>query len=211
MSKLLVSLVPPITTLYLRVLRATLSISEEGRENIDAEGSKLLAVWHNRLFAPIMQLGDLGIGVVVSQSEDGEMITRVIEKLGFIGIRGSSSRGGSNALRGILRHAKSGNNIAFTPDGPRGPRYKVKPGIAFAAQRTGLPFIPIGVSASRKKVFASWDRFQLPHPFSNVQFIYGEPLIFDKNDDIDDVIGRIEAALVEVNERADAMLGVTSP
>jgi len=211
MSKLLVSLVPPITTLYLRVLRATLSISEEGRENIDAEGSKLLAVWHNRLIAPIMQLGDLGIGVVVSQSEDGEMITRVIEKLGFIGIRGSSSRGGSNALRGILRHAKSGNNIAFTPDGPRGPRYKVKPGIAFAAQRTGLPFIPIGVSASRKKVFASWDRFQLPHPFSNVQFIYGEPLIFDKNDDIDDVIGRIEAALVEVNERADAMLGVTSP
>jgi len=155
MSKLLVDIVPPITTLYMRFLRASLNFKEEGRERIDAEGPKLLAVWHNRLIAPILRLGDLGIGVVVSQSDDGEMITRVIEKLGFVGLRGSSSRGGSNALRGILRHAKSGNNIAFTPDGPRGPRYKVKPGIAFAAQRTGLPFIPIGVAASRKKVFAS--------------------------------------------------------
>lgn len=211
MSSLLVKVVPPVTILYLRLLRATLTFREEGREKFDALGPSIWSVWHNRLMAPIMHLTGLGVGAVVSQSDDGEMITRVMLKFGIVGLRGSSSRGGANALRGILRHAKAGNPVAFTPDGPTGPRYKVKPGIAYAAQRSGLPVVPIGIASSRKKVFASWDRFQLPHPFATVQFIYGDPLYFDKDADVEEVCAKIEAATVEVNARADAMLGVESP
>ncbi len=215
MSDLLIKIVPPLVTGYLRLLKLTCTIREEGVENFreayGEEGQCIWSVWHNKLLAPIIHLGGKNVGVVISQSKDGEMISRVFDNFGFTSLRGSSSRGGANAMRGILRHAKNGHSVGFTPDGPRGPRYEVQPGIAFTAQRTGLRVLPIGISSTSKKVYASWDRFQMPYPFSTILFNYGKPLSFTKSDAVEDIQEAIKAALIEVNTRADEILGVKSP
>ena len=101
--------------------------------------------------------------------------------------------------------------MVFTPDGPKGPRYEVQQGAAYAALKAGVPVLPLGVGASRKMVFRSWDRFQLPLPFSEVRVVYGEPLSFKGDEDIEDVRRLIGEALDKATAEADRILGVTSP
>jgi hypothetical protein len=154
---------------------------------------------------------DEGIGVVISQSRDGELISRVVGGLGYVSLRGSSSRGGAQALRAVVRHIRRGGDVAFTPDGPRGPRYTVQPGVSYLARKTGHPVIPLGVGMSRKWVVNSWDRFQVPLPLGTVRICYGEPLSFDADDPETVVTESIRAALAGATQEADALLGVRSP
>ncbi|TLN17220.1 DUF374 domain-containing protein, partial [bacterium] len=147
-SAMLLRLAPPLARLYLRFLGLTCSFRVEGEENYrlaHENGNAIWAFWHNRLMGSIPFHRGRGIGVVISQSKDGELISRVVEPMGYKAIRGSSSRGGASALRGILRQLKDGHIAAFTPDGPRGPRYTVSPGVAYAAQRSGAWVMPMGV------------------------------------------------------------------
>ena len=115
------------------------------------------------------------------------------------------------SLRTTLRHLAGGNDVVFTPDGPRGPRYTVQPGMALVACRSGLPVVPVGVGMSRKKVFASWDRFQLPLPFGRIHIHFGELLRFGREDDLEQVREQIRVSLVAATDAADRALGVTSP
>lgn len=136
-------------------------------------------MWHNRLcfFAAIfpgaMRKRTMA---VVSASRDGQYIVDLIRHLGLKSLRGSSSRRGANAQRQAIRAIREGYNVAFTPDGPRGPKYKLKPGPLHLAQLTGAPIIPMSVNASRYFQFKSWDNFQIPLPFSTVTLVMGEEI-----------------------------------
>ncbi|MBI5016719.1 MAG: lysophospholipid acyltransferase family protein [Deltaproteobacteria bacterium] len=214
-ADLLLRLAPPLGRAYLRLAVGTSRCAQEGREVAEAarvDGGPLLwCFWHNRLLGPAVAYRGRGAGVVISRSGDGELVNRLVEGLGYVGLRGSTSRGGASALRSVLRHLRAGRDVAFTPDGPKGPRYAVQPGVAYVAVRTGLPVIPVGVGMTRKAVFPSWDRFQVPLPFGRILIACGAPLVFASSDDVAEVAEVLRAALVEVTERADRLAGTTSP
>ena len=137
----------------------------------------IMCFWHSRLVLLSYVHKKSNVLVLVSQSKDGEIIARILDKQGHETMRGSSTRGGLRALAGMIRNLREHDRpAAFTPDGPQGPRFKVKPGVITLAKKTGYPIIPLCYNASRIKVFNSWDRFVLPKPFSKSKIIYGEPI-----------------------------------
>lgn len=145
--------------------------------------------------------------VMISQSRDGELISRFVGHMGINAIRGSSSKGGKAAFKNLARRLKQGCYVTITPDGPRGPRYKAQKGAIYLSKISGTPIVPATYNASRKKVFNSWDRFIFPLPFSRVVVIYGEPIIVPENAD-DEVIEEkrleMEKKLNEITHRADS-------
>lgn len=108
----------------------------------------------------------MGFAVMVSRSFDGEYIARTIEKLGFVAVRGSSSRGGARALIGLRRQLEQDNSVAFTIDGPRGPKYVAKPGPVLLSRASALPMAVFYVALSDAWVLNTWDAFMIPKPFS---------------------------------------------
>ncbi len=141
----------------------------------DAGQPLIFVSWHGQLLPLIHYHRHEGIVVLVSEHEDGEYLTRVVERNGFETVRGSSSAGGTKGLKGLVRAARAGKDLALTPDGPRGPRGEFKPGALVAAQMTGLPVIPIAVHSSSGWEFKSWDAFMVPRPFSLVTIEYLPP------------------------------------
>lgn len=136
----------------------------------------ILAFWHGRMLYVVHLYHRQRFTALVSRSRDGELVSRVLQGFGVHVTRGSSSRGGARALIALARHMRSGYHVAITPDGPRGPRYCVQPGIVTLAKRTGAVIVPVSYSARWKKELRSWDRFVVPLPFSRVVVVYGEPI-----------------------------------
>ena len=152
-----------------------------GREDADAllrAGQPFIAAfWHNRLMmAPQGWRAEATIHVMISRHRDGESIARAVRHLGVAAIRGSRTRGGTAALRSSLRLLKEGGYLGITPDGPRGPRMRVQPGIIALARLSGAPIIPITYAVSRRKVANSWDRFVIALPFSRGVYLWGQPI-----------------------------------
>lgn len=135
----------------------------------------IFVFWHGQLLPLVHYHRREGIVVLVSEHEDGEYITRVIERNGFGTVRGSSTRGGIVGLRGLVRAARAGRDLALTPDGPKGPRGEFKPGALLAAQITGLPVVPLAVGASSGWNFKSWDGFLVPRPLASIRIEYLPP------------------------------------
>jgi lysophospholipid acyltransferase (LPLAT)-like uncharacterized protein len=141
-----------------------------------ARGERFVyAFWHSGLLPGAVLHRDEGIAVLVSRHRDGELITRVIEHLGYVTARGSSTRGGEAGVRGMLTWAAQGRQLAVTPDGPRGPAEQVKPGALYLAERTGRRMVPIGFAAHPVYALRSWDRFRIPWPFARVLVSHGAP------------------------------------
>lgn len=141
----------------IRLIHGTLRVRYNGDELIrrwTAEGKHyIIAFWHGRLLMmPYSYPGDK-ISILISRHRDGELIARTMSYFGYHSTRGSTTRGGSMGLRGLLRRAREGFDLAFTPDGPRGPRYRVQPGVVLAARMTGLPIVPVSFGAEKKKFF----------------------------------------------------------
>jgi lysophospholipid acyltransferase (LPLAT)-like uncharacterized protein len=148
----------------------------EHHEAIKNEGRQIIyAFWHGRIFAGTYFFRNRGIVVMTSQNKDGDYIARTIRRFGYQAARGSSSRGGSRALAEMIRQLKRNSSVAFTMDGPRGPRYVAKPGAIWLASKSGNPILPFSLSAKNKWVFSSWDQFQFPKPFSRVLLLIGPP------------------------------------
>ena len=126
----------------------------------------IYSFWHRAVFASAWLWRKIGIAVMVSQSFDGEYIARTIEKLGFAAVRGSSSRGGAQALLGMKGQLEQGNLVAFTIDGPRGPKYVAKPGPVLLSSATGLPMAAFYVAVSDAWMLNTWDQFVIPKPFA---------------------------------------------
>lgn len=145
----------------------------------EAGESLIVSLWHGELFpfCGIAQQTKARFMVFVSQSKDGEIIARVLERLGHSTVRGSSTRGGVRALLQAKRTMERDNCMAaFTVDGPRGPRHKAKDGIIYLAQRAGAKIVPVRAYPERRKEFNSWDRFILPMPFTRCSLYIGEPM-----------------------------------
>ena len=160
-------------------LMATVRFRVTGEEKLrqftDRGEPVIYALWHGRLLPLTYYHRGRDITAIISQSEDGEYIARVVEGWGYETVRGSTSRGGSGALRGLVKAARAGQSLAITPDGPRGPRQELQPGVITVAQMTGLPIIPLAGGCSRAWWPGSWDRFCVPKPFSTVTVRYGTP------------------------------------
>lgn len=137
-------------------------------------GQFIYTLWHGRLLPLGYLYKQQGVATLVSRSGDGEYIAQLLQRWGFATqARGSSSRGGSEALRELVKAARAGRSIAVTPDGPRGPRQQLKPGVLTTAQLTGVPILPISAAASRAWWIEGWDRFMVPKPFATLFVRYG--------------------------------------
>ena len=144
-------------------------------------GAVILALWHSRIFV-IPPIWRRGIGshracsVLTSASHDGSTLASAMSVFGLGAVRGSSSRRGAAALIGLKRVLKGGSDVCITPDGPRGPRYQLQPGIVKLAESTGAPIVPMHAAFSSAWRLGTWDRFVIPRPFSRVRVTYG-PLV----------------------------------
>lgn len=167
------------------------------------------AFWHGRILGALSlawTYRHLRVTAMVSRSKDGEFISQVSERFGIDSTRGSSSRGGSRAVLEMIRRVQEGYIACFTPDGPRGPRYRVQPGVITVAQKTGTPILPVTYSAKWKKAFRSWDRFIVPLPFSRLVVVYGEPIpvpAFETPEMFQDKQRELEVSLRQITEMAD--------
>ena len=143
----------------------------------------IMAVWHGELLGFMWAFRGRGMVAMVSDSKDGELITRISQRVGYAHVRGSSSRGGARALLRAVRALEEGHEVIVTPDGPRGPAGVFQPGAIAAARRTGAPILPCRVVVQRAWRFDSWDRFVLPKPFARVRVAVGEPVFVPPDSD----------------------------
>ena len=138
----------------IRALHATLRVRHVNVQNLTEQKQYIIAFWHAHLLLMLHSKYRRPIVVMISQSKDGEYIARVFDHYGVKSARGSSTRGGTAALREMIRAGREGSNIVFTPDGPKGPNRVVKDGLVVAAQATGLPIVPIAFAAKKKSCCA---------------------------------------------------------
>jgi len=136
----------------------------------------LFAFWHDQQLAMLWHYRHRGAWVLVSQHRDGEAVAAVAERMGVRTVRGSSTRGGPAALKRLVDLARAGWGVVVTPDGPRGPRHKVKPGVLYLARRTGLPIRCVAIGFSDFWTLKSWDRFRIPKPFGVGYAMWSEPI-----------------------------------
>ena len=170
----------------------------------------IAGIWHSRILIFSYLYEGWGAAILVSKSDDGEIIARILEEAGMEPVRGSSSKGGLRALASLIRHVKSGQPGVIIPDGPRGPRFEVKGGIITLAKKTGRPILPMTYSAKRVKIFKSWDRFMLPFPFTRCRVICGEPVWVSRNADRAEEEAcrvRLEQELRRITAKADRYFG----
>jgi len=172
------------------------------------------AFWHGRLLMmPHVYKGNR-LSFLVSPHRDGQVVGKALRRFGFHAILGSTTRKGFSAFKQIVKAYQNGSDIAITPDGPRGPRYHAQIGIIELAKLTGRPIIPVSFSASRRKIFKTWDHFLLPYPFSKGVFIWGEPIPVDPHGDrahLEERRALLEKHLNELTERADRFFDSPPP
>ena len=153
--------------------RIRLVHEERWRVLHDAKRSHVFLLWHEALLPLLWQHRNQGVAIVVSEARDGQYLADLAASLGYRTVRGSSTRGGARALLGAVRELQASRAVAFTPDGPRGPRRELKPGVVAAAQRGGAVIVPIHAEADRAWRLHSWDRFVIPKPLARVRITYG--------------------------------------
>ena len=132
-------------------------------------------LWHETLLPLLWHHRYQGVTLLISEARDGQYLSDLGAALGYKAVRGSSTRGGARALLGAVRQLQAGRSVAFTPDGPRGPRRELKPGVVAAAQRGGGVIVPVYAEADRAWRLHSWDRFMIPKPLARVRITYGRP------------------------------------
>ncbi len=189
----------------------TVRFTTEGNEHYQAEWDSgrpvVFILWHGRLVPLSWYHRSWKLVTLISPSRDGEYITRVVSRWGYDVVRGSSSREGGAGLRGLVRALRAGRSIAVTPDGPKGPRERVKPGVLMAAQLSGRAILPVGAAANRAWWFEGWDRFLIPQPFSRIHIVYGAPITVPRGAgeaELSDYTRQVEASMAAITAQAEA-------
>jgi len=203
--------------LYLSVLRVRVVGEETARKHFAKHGRLIAAVWHQRFLpalAYVTKFRNFKPIVMISQSSDGELIASLASRLGLVPVRGSSTRGGREALMAILRAIKKNPGVIHIVDGPTGPKGVVKAGLTAMAQVTGAPIFPVIISAEKAWVMRSWDRFLVPKPFSTVTIRWGEPFVVPRgtrSDQLEEFRKQVERLLLEDHAEADLQSGWPHP
>jgi len=166
----------------------------------------LYSIWHtNVLYSPYLHRGK-NVAVMISESKDGDFINEVVHRFGNLSIRGSSSKGGSKALKAMILHLKKGHPCAITPDGPRGPALVLQSGIVASAQVAQVPIVPFHYECTWQWVLEkAWDKHRVPKPFTTFVVSYGEPIYIPRNLDESEFENwrlKVEKAMLENRERA---------
>ena len=182
--------------------RWTLIAPDRGRALFEGDQPFLGCFWHGRMLMwPSYWAARRPISMLISDHQDGRLIARTIAYYGIGTVKGSSSRGGAAALRGMAQLIAGNCPVVVTPDGPRGPRMRAAPGIAMAAKLSGAPILPASYSTSRAVMLSSWDRFLLALPFGRGVFIIGEPVYVARNANE----GAVEAARLAIETRLNQL------
>jgi lysophospholipid acyltransferase (LPLAT)-like uncharacterized protein len=197
----------------INALGHTLRWRVEGLHHYDAiiaSGRQpVMAFWHGRILPATFYFRRRGIVVITSENFDGEWIARIIERFGYRTARGSTTRGGRKAMVQLVRAMKAGKPAGFTIDGPRGPARVAQPGAIWLAGATGNPLLPFHLEASHAWTLRSWDRTQIPKPFTTVALVVGEPIEVSSaatDDERDGVRGILEARLTALEQRASELI-----
>jgi lysophospholipid acyltransferase (LPLAT)-like uncharacterized protein len=202
-TRVLLSLGWPLYRAWMSTLRIRWDVHATAAERLGRGEPVIYAFWHEMLLPTPFTHRDLGLVVMVSRHRDGAIAAWVLERSGFGTMRGSTTRGGSSALRGMLSAAAAGHSLAITPDGPRGPRRTVQPGAVEIARRTGLPVLPGAIALSAARRFRSWDRMALPWPFTRVLMRCGDLLWFSDGCDTASESARLQGCLDEITAEAE--------
>jgi lysophospholipid acyltransferase (LPLAT)-like uncharacterized protein len=197
-ERLLIRLADWAFYLLINFIGKTVKFEIEGSEHyetIERAGKlPIICFWHNRIFLGTYFHRNRRIVVITSQSFDGEYIARFIQRFGYGAVRGSSTRGGVGALVEMIRLMKNGLATGFTIDGPKGPRYIAKSGACLLAKKTGNPILPLSVETEKFWTINSWDKLQIPKPFTRARVFYAEPLFVPR-----------DASDEEIEERRDEL------
>jgi lysophospholipid acyltransferase (LPLAT)-like uncharacterized protein len=200
--------------LVIKLLNRSCSVRVAGAGNDPLAGARprlpgevpIYVAWHQRMFAYFEYLGKRHVAMMISRSRDGELVSRASEHLGFVSIRGSSTRGSVGALRSLLGTLRKRRPVGFLADGPKGPPRVSKIGPLAAARELGDPVIPLAWNADRKWILKSWDRYFLPKPFSRIVLVIGEPVRVRPGagkDELEEARKRLEQALDRACDVAD--------
>jgi lysophospholipid acyltransferase (LPLAT)-like uncharacterized protein len=206
-------------SLYIRLVHLTgrweVVNGGHARERWDRGQPFILAFWHGRiLMMPKSWRASVPIHMLISQHRDGRLIARTVAHFGIRTVQGSTTRGGSAALRAMLKVLKAGECVGITPDGPKGPRMRASDGIVAVARLSGVPVLPATFATSRRKLLGSWDRFAVALPFSRGVFIWGDPIHVAKEAgeaEMEAARLAIEASLNAITVEADRLMGRTTP
>jgi hypothetical protein len=210
-ERLKISLLSLLGYWAIRLIGSTLRWQVEGWDNFRsiqaANKNTIYTFWHGRIFMGTYFFRNRGIVVMTSQNRDGEYIARVIRRFGYGAARGSSTRGGKRALVEMIHELRKNRDVAFTIDGPRGPRYVAKAGAVWIASKTGDAIFPFHMSPQKKWVLNSWDHFHIPKPFSRVLVLMGQPIYVKENageDELAESQQALQRSLDDLRHRGDS-------
>ncbi len=179
---------------------------------MDKGDGAIIALWHGRMLLPVYHFRNRNISSLVSLHRDGELITRIVTRLGYIIRRGSPRQGGREGFLAMSRDLKTGETVSIFPDGPTGPRYNLRDGIIHLARISGAPIFPISFSSSPSWRIKSWDRFMIMKPFSRGIICVGAPVKVPRQIGSDEELAKhrriIRQALIDVEREADGLMGV---
>ncbi len=195
-----------------KILCVTLKIKQNDFDKVkklNASGQNYIAAfWHGTMIIPWYLNRDNNFSALVSQSEDGAILAKLLKSWNYFVTRGSSSRSGKEALDILIKNAAENRSIAITPDGPRGPKEKMKAGAVVTAKKSGIPLILMGVGIRKKFQLKSWDSFEIPYPFSKVEVVYSEPLYVNSDlsyNDTSELISQFEILLNNLQSNAKSL------
>ena len=205
-------MVPALAAMLMRLLASTLkySVSIEDAAASEFVPGTIYAFWHQCLFTASHRYRGRDIAVLISRSFDGELIARVVERFGYHPVRGSSSRGAVAGLLEMGRELASGRAVAFTVDGPRGPRFVAKPGPVLLARNHGAPVRALHFAVKSAWRLNSWDGFIIPKPFTSVLLRLAKPMQLPStagDSEIEQFHQRLQAELDTAREYAEANVG----
>jgi len=211
-NRLVLATAPFLISSLVKLLGRSIAFSKHGFDEVESRWNRKLpsifALWHQRLLMMPLAYKGHGLYVLISHHRDGELISRAVSRLGVRSIRGSATRGGSAGFRRMLETLRGGSDVAITPDGPRGPKWKAHKGAVVLAIAAGLPIFPVTYACSRRKEFNSWDNFIVPAPFSRGVFVCGEPLEVPEDADdqtVEALRQALETRLIEITRQAEEL------
>lgn len=214
-ERLLIQIAEHLGPVFIRFLGRFCRYETIGEQNLwnahEAGNGAILALWHGRMLLPVYHFRRRGIVALVSLHRDGEFITRIVQRLGYIVRRGSPKEGGLEGFKAMLRDLRDGKIVAIFPDGPTGPRHSLHDGVLHLARMSGAPIVPMSFCAIPHWRVRSWDRFMIMKPLSKAKLMLHEPFLIPKKlsrTEVEEHRNLIISRLISVENDADDTMGL---